>query len=87
MQGLDFFGGVPVAAEDMGPVLQWEGTQEADRIVVLSDLWLDKPETLDRLEVVLEGDTWAQLKADQGHWIVPLWNAAAYGISFVLCMR
>lgn len=29
---------------------------EADRLVFLSDLWLDKPATLDRLRVVLAGE-------------------------------
>ena len=29
---------------------------EADRLVFLSDLWLDKPNTLDRLRVVLAGE-------------------------------
>ena len=55
VQGLDFFGGVPVRTEDLGPVLEWEAGREEDRVVVLSDLWLDRPETLDRLETVLDG--------------------------------
>ena len=44
-----------MTAEDLAQTMEWEATREQDRIVVLSDLWLDKPETLDRLEVVMEG--------------------------------
>lgn len=55
VQGLDFFGGMPVAHEDLGATLEWEAQREEDRIVVLSDLWLDRPETLDRLHVVMSG--------------------------------
>ena len=55
-QGLDFFGGLPVGSEDLAATMDWEATREDDRIVVLSDLWLDKPDTLDRLQIVLEGD-------------------------------
>lgn len=29
---------------------------EQDRIVFLSDLWLDKPDTLNKLRLVFEGD-------------------------------
>ncbi|KAK9812075.1 hypothetical protein WJX73_003331 [Symbiochloris irregularis] len=54
-KGLDFFGGTPVGMEDVSTTLEWEDAHEQDRIVVLSDLHLDKPETLDRLETVLEG--------------------------------
>ena len=55
MQGLDFFGGDPVGTEDLATTMEWEGMREDDRIVVMSDIWLDKPDTLDRIEVVLEG--------------------------------
>lgn len=35
---------------------QWEGENEEDSVVVLSDVWLDKPETLDRLRAVFSGE-------------------------------
>lgn len=35
--------------------LQWEGENEEDSVIVLSDVWLDKPETLDRLRTMFAG--------------------------------
>ncbi len=37
-------------------LLQWESENEEDSVVVLSDVWLDKPETLDRLRTLFAGD-------------------------------
>ena len=37
-------------------LLQWESEHEEDSVVVLSDVWLDKPETLDRLRTLFTGD-------------------------------
>ena len=55
LQGLDFFGGqVP----DERQLLSWEARHADDRIVLLSDVWLDRPEVLDNLHTVLAGG-WA----------------------------
>lgn len=52
LQGLDFFGGqVP----DERQLLSWEARHADDRIVLLSDVWLDRPEVLDNLHTVLAG--------------------------------
>jgi hypothetical protein len=37
-------------------LLQWERQNEEDSVVVLSDVWLDRPETLDRLRTLFAGD-------------------------------
>lgn len=55
MQNLDFFGGSTPSEDEQLAAAAALAEDEADRIVVLSDLWLDKPATLDRLRVVLEG--------------------------------
>ena len=44
---------VPVTHDTL---LQWESEHEEDSVVVLSDVWLDKPETLDRLRTLFTGD-------------------------------
>ena len=64
-QGLDFFGGTPVGMDDVSTTVEWEAAKEDDRIVVLSDLHLDKPESLDRLETVLEGGRLHELDNEQ----------------------
>ena len=35
--------------------LEWEEAHPDDRIIFLSDIWLDKPDTCVRLETVLSG--------------------------------
>lgn len=56
-QGLDFFGGAPLKADEVLRAAQWEADNEEDSVVVLADVWLDKPETLDRLRTVFAGAT------------------------------
>ena len=52
LQGLDFFGGrVPEERQ----LLSWEARHSEDRIVLLSDVWLDRPEILERLHTVFAG--------------------------------
>ena len=55
MQGLDFFGGQVLKDEEMLQAEELEMERENDRIVVFSDLWLDRPNTLDKLNAVLSG--------------------------------
>ena len=90
MQGLDFFGGMPLRGDDLlqaaqvhhqasgccsspaaprsSPArgtfahgtcvaMQWDSDNQDDSVVVLSDVWLDRPETLDRLRTLFSGDT------------------------------
>ncbi|KAL4448856.1 hypothetical protein ABPG77_007573 [Micractinium sp. CCAP 211/92] len=52
LQGLDLFGGSP---PDERALLSWEERHAGDRIVVLSDVWLDRPDILDRLHTVFAG--------------------------------
>lgn len=52
LQGLDFFGGT---VPDERALLSWEAAHASDRIVLLSDVWLDHPEILDRLHTVFAG--------------------------------
>lgn len=54
-KGLDFFGGAPLKADEVLRAAQWEADNEEDSVVVLADVWLDKPETLDRLRTVFAG--------------------------------
>lgn len=54
-QHLDFFGGRRPSEEE---ALQFQAhVEEAadDRVVFLSDVWLDKPATHDRLRAIFEG--------------------------------
>lgn len=55
LQGLDFFGGQPLKGEKLVKALEWEANHEDDRIILLSDMWLDKAETLVQLDVILSG--------------------------------
>lgn len=52
LQGLDLFGGAP---PEERALLAWEERHAGDRIVLLSDVWLDRPDVLDRLHTVLAG--------------------------------
>ncbi len=52
LQGLDAFGGrVPDARE----VARWRAAHADDRVIVFSDVWLDRPDVVDRLRRVLAG--------------------------------
>ena len=55
VQGLDFFGGRPLREEDTRRAAEWERETADARIVILADLWLDRPDTLPKLERVLDG--------------------------------
>ena len=35
--------------------IEWEGTHDDDRIVFISDVWLDKVETFSHLNIILSG--------------------------------
>jgi len=54
-QGLDFFGGPQMKADDLMRAALWEGDNEEDSVVVLSDVWLDQPQTFDRLRAIFGG--------------------------------
>lgn len=54
-QGLDFFGGPEMKTDAAIRALQWETDNREARVVVISDLCLDRPQTLDRLQAVLSG--------------------------------
>ena len=56
MQGLDFFGGRPLREEDARRAAEWERENGDARIVILADLWLDRPDTLLKLQRVLNGE-------------------------------
>ena len=49
------FGDDNLKASDWMAVEEAEHDAQADRLVVLSDVWLDKPEVLDQLHVVFSG--------------------------------
>ena len=55
MQGLNFFGGDPPRGIAFEQSYQAEVTQEAARIVILSELWLDQAGTLESLNAILTG--------------------------------
>lgn len=57
MQGLNFFGGDPPRSIAFEQAYQAEVTQEAARIVILSELWLDQAGTLESLDAILTGMT------------------------------
>ena len=64
-QHLDFFGGRRPSEEE---ALQFQAhVEEAadDRVVFLSDVWLDKPATHDRLRAIFEGLP----SPDAGEWL------------------
>ena len=50
------FGGIAPAGDELPAVLRWEEQHCHDRLVILSDVWLDRPETLDKLHAILSGE-------------------------------
>ena len=55
-QGLQMFGEDTLKASDWMAIEQAEQEAQTDRMVVLSDMWLDKPSTLDHLHTVFAGE-------------------------------
>ena len=56
-QGLQMFGEDTLRATDWMAIEQAEQEAQADRMVLLSDVWLDKPSTLDHLHTVFAGES------------------------------
>lgn len=56
-QGLDFFGGKRPSADEAVQFAAHVAAAEDDRIIFLSDVWLDKPATHDRLRAVFDGES------------------------------
>ena len=54
-QGLQLFGDEQLKASDWMAIQQAEQDAQADRMVVLSDVWLDKPDVLDSLHTIFAG--------------------------------
>ncbi|KAL3133858.1 hypothetical protein ABBQ32_008325 [Trebouxia sp. C0010 RCD-2024] len=54
-KGLQMFGNNNLKASDWMAVEEAEQAAQANRLVVLSDVWLDKPEVLDQLHMVFSG--------------------------------
>ena len=55
-QGLDFFGGKRPSAEEAVEFAAHVAAAEDERIIFLSDVWLDKPGTHDRLRAIFDGE-------------------------------
>lgn len=55
LQGLDFFGGKQLPPQSIEERKRWDAAHEEDRIVILSDVHLDRPEVLDRLHTIFKG--------------------------------
>uniref|UniRef100_A0A0A9D463 DNA polymerase II subunit 2 n=1 Tax=Arundo donax TaxID=35708 RepID=A0A0A9D463_ARUDO len=53
--GLDFFGGGVLPNEETLRLSSLEKKAANDMFVILSDVWLDNPETMEKLAVVLDG--------------------------------
>ncbi|CAL5001697.1 unnamed protein product [Urochloa decumbens] len=55
LMGLDFFGGGVIPTEETLRLSSLEKKAVNDMFVILSDVWLDNPETMEKLAVVLDG--------------------------------
>ncbi|KAJ3705898.1 hypothetical protein LUZ61_009603 [Rhynchospora tenuis] len=55
LMGLDFFGGGILSAEETLRLSELEEIAVNDMFVILSDVWLDNEETMEKLAVVLDG--------------------------------
>ncbi|KAM0868739.1 hypothetical protein ACQ4PT_041129 [Festuca glaucescens] len=55
LMGLDFFGGGVIPTEETLRLSSLENKAVNDMFVILSDVWLDNPETMEKLGVVLDG--------------------------------
>jgi len=54
-QGMDFFGGKRALTDEALQFEEHVAAAEDDRIIFLSDVWLDKPATHDRLRAIFDG--------------------------------
>ena len=54
-KGLQMFGEDKLKASDWLAIQQAEQDAQVDRMVVLSDVWLDKPEVVDSLHTIFAG--------------------------------
>ena len=54
-QGLRFFGGADLDADDFMRAMNWESDHPEDRVVIVSDIWLDQPLHLAHLRSILAG--------------------------------
>ena len=68
------FGDEPLKATDWMGIQQAAQDAQADRMVVLSDVWLDKPDVLDSLHTIFAGASAVQQSLHSR-----LHGAAAYG--------
>ncbi|XP_047046505.1 DNA polymerase epsilon subunit B-like [Lolium rigidum] len=55
LMGLDFFGGGVIPTEETLRLSSLENKAVNDMFVILSDVWLDNPETMEKLGIVLDG--------------------------------
>ncbi|KAJ3669482.1 hypothetical protein LUZ60_011432 [Juncus effusus] len=55
LRGLDFFGAGTISPEETVRLSELEERAVNDMFVILSDVWLDNEETMEKLEVVLDG--------------------------------
>ncbi|XP_042039885.1 DNA polymerase epsilon subunit B-like isoform X1 [Salvia splendens] len=55
LAGLDFFGGGSLTKEEMVRLAELERGAVNDMFVILSDVWLDHEETMEKLEIILNG--------------------------------
>ena len=55
MQRLNFFGGPALSSDDVSSLMGEELDHEADRMVVLSDVHLDRREVMDGLNTLFTG--------------------------------
>jgi hypothetical protein len=53
---LNFFGAPELTAEEVAAGKLAEGDGAEDRLVFLSDVWLDRPETFEQLSMVFGGE-------------------------------
>ena len=55
LQGVSFFGGSDLRQSQVEELASAELLAGNDRMVVLSDVWLDSPEVMDQLQTLLTG--------------------------------
>ena len=68
------FGGNAPAPDDVAAVAAWEAEHCDDRIVVMADVWLDRPDTFDKLHAVLSGRALREFSNMSGSGL-PQWRS------------